>query len=245
MSTALTLVSHPLCPYVQRAAIVLREKGVPFHRRDVDLGNKPDWFLAVSPLGKTPVLLVDETPIFESMVICEYLDESFAHPLHPMSTLTRAQHRAWIEFGSSILNLIGNFYSARDELALERAAAQIHARFVLVEAALTEGGPFFMGARFSLIDAVYGPIFRYFETFDRIGAFGFFDGLEKLPQWRNALLQRPSVRDAVGADYDQLLLEFLKARNSALSSRIAALTPSASSAPSAPSSADACVVAGS
>ena len=56
--TKLTLVSHKLCPYVQRAVIALTEKGVPFRRVDVDLANKPDWFKAVSPLGKTPVLLV-------------------------------------------------------------------------------------------------------------------------------------------------------------------------------------------
>ncbi len=55
---ALTLVSHALCPYVQRAAIVLAEKGATFERRTVDLANKPDWFLRISPLGKTPVLLV-------------------------------------------------------------------------------------------------------------------------------------------------------------------------------------------
>jgi glutathione S-transferase len=72
----LTLISHALCPYVQRAAIVLAEKGIAFERRDIDLANKPDWFLAVSPLGKTPVLLVDGEAIFESAVICEYLEDT-------------------------------------------------------------------------------------------------------------------------------------------------------------------------
>ena len=48
----LTLVSFDLCPYVQRAAIALAEKGVPFERRTVDLANRPDWFKAISPLGK-------------------------------------------------------------------------------------------------------------------------------------------------------------------------------------------------
>jgi len=57
VSAPLVLISHPLCPYVQRAAIVLAEKGVPFERRDVDLADKPEWFLRISPLGKTPVLL--------------------------------------------------------------------------------------------------------------------------------------------------------------------------------------------
>ncbi|MGD9883263.1 MAG: glutathione S-transferase family protein, partial [Reyranella sp.] len=55
----LTLVSFDLCPYVQRAAIALAEKGVPFERRTVDLADKPDWFKAMSPLGKVPLLQVD------------------------------------------------------------------------------------------------------------------------------------------------------------------------------------------
>ena len=52
MATKLTLVSFDLCPYVQRAVIALKEKKVPFERIDVDLADKPDWFLAMSPTGK-------------------------------------------------------------------------------------------------------------------------------------------------------------------------------------------------
>ena len=99
----LVLVSHPLCPYVQRVAILLAEKGVPFERRDIDLRDKPRWFLEVSPLGKTPVLLVDGQPGFESAVICEYLDETASPRLHPADPLRRAQHRSWSEFGSAVL----------------------------------------------------------------------------------------------------------------------------------------------
>jgi glutathione S-transferase len=73
MAAHLKLISHQLCPYVQRAVIALTEKGTAFERIDIDLANKPDWFLAISPLGKTPVLQVSETPIFESAVILEYL----------------------------------------------------------------------------------------------------------------------------------------------------------------------------
>ena len=64
MVAALKLISHKLCPYVQRAVIALTEKGVDFERIDIDLANKPDWFLKISPLGKTPVLLVGDTAIF-------------------------------------------------------------------------------------------------------------------------------------------------------------------------------------
>ncbi|MBL1241713.1 MAG: glutathione S-transferase family protein, partial [OCS116 cluster bacterium] len=56
----LTLISHTLCPFVQRAAISLAEKGIEYERKDIDLGNKPDWFLKISPLGKVPLLIVSE-----------------------------------------------------------------------------------------------------------------------------------------------------------------------------------------
>ena len=84
------LVSHKLCPYVQRAVIALVEKDVPFERIDIDLAHKPDWFLKISPLGKTPVLLVGDHAIFESAVILEYLEETEARPLHPSDPLRRA-----------------------------------------------------------------------------------------------------------------------------------------------------------
>src|ERR1700750_254844 len=103
MSSRLKLISHQLCPYVQRAVIALTEKGTAFERVDIDLANKPDWFLKVSPLGKTPVLMVGEHTIFESAVI-PYLEETQDRPLHPADPLQRAEHRAWIEFGSAVLN---------------------------------------------------------------------------------------------------------------------------------------------
>ncbi|TIT26562.1 MAG: glutathione S-transferase family protein, partial [Mesorhizobium sp.] len=81
-TSKLTLVSHHLCPYVQRAAIALAEKGVPFERVMIDLADKPAWFRARSPLGKVPLLSVDrdgeETVIFESAVILEFLEETEA-----------------------------------------------------------------------------------------------------------------------------------------------------------------------
>jgi glutathione S-transferase len=214
----LVLISHVLCPYVQRAVIVLKEKGIPFERHDVDLAHKPDWFLACSPLGKTPVLLVGDEAIFESAVICEYLDETLAPRLHRDAPLERARHRAWMEFGSALLNTIGAFYNAKDENGLTAQVKQIRIRMEQIDAALG-AGPYFDGSRFSLVDAVFGPVFRYFEVFEEIDNFGFFDGLPKVLAWRVQLAQRPSVRQAADARYPTLLRDFLRARNSALSAR--------------------------
>lgn len=216
----LTLVSHPLCPYVQRAAIVLLEKGVPFSRRWVDLASKPDWFLAASPLGKTPVLLVQGQPVFESAAICEYLDETQAPALHPADPLERAQHRGWMEFGSAVLNTIAGYYTAPDAAALQARREELQARFGQLEQALPAQGPFFTGGGFSIVDAVFAPVFRYFDTFEAVGESGFFDRTPRVRAWRSALAARPSVLQAAPADYAGRLRQFLLARGSELSRRI-------------------------
>lgn len=220
MTENFTLISHALCPYVQRTAIVLAEKEVDFKRIDIDLSNKPDWFLKISPLGKTPVLLVDEVPIFESAVICEYLDDTLAPRLHPDHALLRAQHRAWMQFGSDVLNTIGSLYTAADDAVLRAQADVLQGRFAQLEAELG-AGPYFAGESFGMVDAVFGPVFRYFDVFESIDDFGFFDGLPRVSTWRTALAARASVRAAVRPDYPDLLRTFLQRRGSALSRRMA------------------------
>jgi len=216
MTQPIILVSHALCPYVQRVAIALAEKGVAHERRVVDLADKPHWFLEISPLGRTPVLKVGDAALFESAAILEYLEETQPTPLHPADPVERARHRAWIGFGSECLNDIAGFYSAADTGALERKAAALRARFERIEGHLG-AGPWFAGARFSLVDAVFAPVFRYFDTFDRIGDFGAFAGLARVPAWRAALAARPSVQAAVGPDYNDRLFAFLGRRGGALS----------------------------
>lgn len=219
----LTLVSHHLCPYVQRAAIALTEKGTSFDRIYIDLAQKPDWFTEISPLGKVPLLLVkqreDRHVIFESAVILEYLDDTVAPKLHPDDPLERARHRAWIEFGSSILVVISHFYNALNRNALDACAQELRGMFSRVENELGDG-PWFAGETFSLVDAVYAPVFRYFDVFDVIEDFGVLNDLPRIGAWRINLWPRPSVRDAVGIDYEARLRRFLQERGSAISGLI-------------------------
>ena len=212
----LRLISHKLCPYVQRAVIALTEKGVAFDRIDVDLANKPEWFLAISPLGKTPALQIGDAAIFESAVILEYLEETEPKPLHPADPLRRAEHRAWIEFGSQVLNDIAGLYSAPTEEAFQAKATQLEQRFARLETRVV-ASPWFDGESFSLVDAVFGPVFRYFDLFDEIGEFGILARKPKLARWRKALAERPSMRKAVSAEYPVLLSDFLRRRNSWIS----------------------------
>lgn len=209
MTDALTLVSFDLCPYVQRAAIVLAEKGVPFERIDVDLSAKPDWFKAISPLGKVPLLKVGDDVLFESVVIVEYLEETRPPALHPADPLLKARHRAWMEFGSSILADIWEIETTKDRAAFDQKATGLKEKFARIEAQL-DAGPFFAGGNFSVVDAVFAPVFRYFDTFDQIADLGVFDDFAKVQTWREALSARPSVRNAVVPDYAERLRAFLK-----------------------------------
>src|SRR5215813_13768085 len=213
MAQRLKLISHKLCPYVQRAVIALTEKGVAFERIDIDLANKPDWFLKISPLGKVPVLVVameqGEVALFESNVICEYIEETQGgRRLHPADALARAQHRAWMEFGSAILGDLWGLETTADPATFESKRQAVAAKFSRVEAALG-AGPFFAGDEFSLVDAVFAPIFRYFDVFDDLADLTIFADTPKVRAWRGELAKRPSVHGAVSPDYADLLRAFL------------------------------------
>jgi glutathione S-transferase len=215
MQNKLTLVSIHLCPYVQRAAIALAEKHVPFERRYVDLANKPAWFRSASPLGKVPLLLVDDQVLFESNVIVEYLEETTDHPLHPANPLLKAQHRAWMEFGSTILGDLWIIETTKDQSAFDAKVKAAREKFERMETVLADG-PYFAGEQFSIVDCVFAPIFRYFVVFDDIRDLGMFTALPKVQLWRKALSERPSVTSAVVSQYPDLLRAFLKKHDGVL-----------------------------
>ena len=162
------------------------------------------------------MLLVDDTAIFESAVILEYLEETQPNPLHLSDPLKRAERRGWIEFGSAVLNDIAGFYGAKDKATFDARIAALAEKFSRLEARVA-AVPWFDGEKFSLVDAVFGPVFRYFDVFDGIGDFGILANKPKVATWREALAARPSVAGAVSADYPALLRDFIDRRQSWLS----------------------------
>lgn len=212
------LVSHHLCPYVQRAVIVAAEKGIELERDYISLADKPNWFLKLSPTGKVPVLQVGDTALFESAVIAEYLDEAYPNRLHPDDALERARHRAWMEFASAVLGDIAGLYSAGDATAFEAKRQSLLARFAALETQVA--GAWFAGERFSMVDAFYGSVFRYFDVIERFVDLGLFDAAPRVGAWRRRLAERPSVAGAVTPDYAERLQAFLVAKGSHLASLI-------------------------
>ena len=212
----LTLISHNLCPYVQRAVMALEEQGIAYKRIDIDLKNPPDWFLQISPLGKVPVLLVDdEFVLFESAVIAEYINEIGTGDLLSHTPIDKARERAWIEFASATLNNIGQLYSVAGEKNYRQAEADLEAKWRHLEATLVQS-TFFTGEDFSLVDAAFAPVFRYLDLFEQFVELEFLKRYPKVASWRQALAQRDSVKKAVRPDYPTLLAEFVAERKSYL-----------------------------
>jgi len=212
------LVSHHLCPYVQRAAIVLAEKNIAFERTNIDLSDKPDWFTKISPLGRVPILQVDDAVLFESQVIAEYLDEITPGSLHPADPLAKARHRSWIEFASETLSAIAGFYIARDVKTFEEKRVNLAAKFARIEQEIS--GPYFEGEDFHLIDGVWGTVFRYLDVFDHIADFGLVTNLPKVALWRIKVSVRPSLVNAPPQGYSDRLLQFLRNKNTHISTLI-------------------------
>lgn len=212
----LRLVSFDLCPFVQRAAIVLREKGVPHDIQYIDLADKPAWFLEISPLGKVPALIVDnDRVLFESAVIAEYIDETTPGRFMPAEPFDRAVHRMWVEFISTTLMDNWRLMMAPDEETAQQQAGVLRTKFERLEKQLG-AGPLFAGTAFSLVDAAAAPMLQRTRWIEVLAPeLGLTDGLTKLTGWTDALLQRDSVKGSMQADAHEVFIEYLKGRGSA------------------------------
>jgi glutathione S-transferase len=210
------LVSFKTCPWVQRAAIVLREKNVEFEFRHIDPDNRPDWFLAISPHKKVPVLRIDEAvSLFESNAIAEYLDETIAPRLHPADPAARAVNRAWTDYLPSFAAAVTATAYADTEADYAKAAAQIPLPFERLEGALAAqgSGPFFNGEAYSLVDAAYAPFLQRYHFLDRVKRLGHREKFPRLTAWSEALLRRPSTHSFPPEEFEAMYRAALKRRN--------------------------------
>lgn len=212
------IVGHLLCPYVQRVVILAKEKGVTFDRTDIELDNKPEWLTRLSPTGKVPILIIDkEDVLFESSIICEFLDEVSSGTLYPDCLSQRARLRAWGEFGTGILNCIAKIiYQDKSQESFEESIVDIRERLHLVQKEHS-GKLYFYSDDFYLIDAIYATIFRYFNVLTHSLNRDIFDEFPLLSNWAIRLFKRNSIIEAVPPDYQSRLLSFIKSKDTYLS----------------------------
>ena len=210
------LVSFKTCPWVQRAAIVLREKNTEFEFRHIEPDNRPDWFLAISPHKKVPAMTVDDkVSLFESNAINEYLDEMIEPRLHPADPIQRAVNRAWTDYVPTFASSVTATGYAADEAAYKAAAEKIPTAFGQLERALEKqgAGPFFNGAKYSLVDAAYAPFLQRYVFLDRVKPLGIIEKFPRLKAWTETLLKRPSTHSFPEGEFEALYRANLKRRN--------------------------------
>ena len=209
-----TIISFGICPFVQRSLITMNYKKVPYELKYIDLDDKPDWFLKLSPLGKVPVLLVDDEVLFESAVINEYIDEVNGDSLHCPDPLKKAQERAYIELSSVATMNYFQALTAKDEESylvkkemLEKNLTSLLAKY---------NGPFFRGGEFSLVDTSVIPlIMRLFMTGDFASVLELSsEDTKKLQDWAAATLSMPEVVNSVPETFESDHLDYLRDKES-------------------------------
>lgn len=210
VQTQLELISFALCSYVQRSVITLLYKKAEFKTTYIDLESPPEWFNRISPLGKVPLLRVNEdTVLFESAIINEYIDETVGTPVTLRDPLAKARERAWIEFGSEML---GELYSLTLETDLRKASESKKDLFdalMRVEDVVSEG-PTFRGQDFSLVDAAFAPLFMRIFLSKELKDDPRWQQIPKTRKWADHLNSQEFVKKSVPDNFEGEYIAYCK-----------------------------------
>ena len=200
---SIKIYSSARCPYAQRTRMLMIEKEIPFELTEVDLRNKPDWFLAVSPYGKVPVIVDDGQTIYESAIINEYLDEKYISiPMMPEEPVERAKARIWMDYCTNkYLTLSRKLLvdHGNEELQTENKK-KMKESLIYIEKECFEknaNGPFWLGNKISLVDLHYAPFFERFGAFKELFGVEWPEECIKISNWWSAIQKRDSYKMTV------------------------------------------------
>lgn len=200
--------SSPICPFVQRVNAVLEAKKLKYEVEYVDLMNLPDWFIEISPNAEVPVLVTDNnTALFESFAICEYLEEMYPPELHPNHPEKKAVHRAWARQAVTQYLVQCSAQRSATEEILEKKTEDFVQLFAKVERVLGDG-PFFIGDKLSMVDTAWIPILHRSALIKKFTGFDFLDGYPKVIQWQQALLQTDTLKNSVPEMFEEYFIQF-------------------------------------
>lgn len=194
------IYSAAVCPFAQRTLILLKEKNIDYQLTEIDLDNKPDWFLKISPYGKVPLIKHNEQFIYESSIINEYLEEIFPQPTYlAHDPATKAFMRIWIAYCNS--EFIPVYYklllSQEEDKYPELRAALTKALYFIEQEGFgkfCQGGDYFFGANISLVDINFYPFFERFVTNEYYRDMTIPKDCTHIRKWILTMRDRPSVK---------------------------------------------------
>jgi glutathione S-transferase len=212
----LKLITSKFSPYGHRIEMALLEKNLPYEKVIVDLANRPDWFVKESPFGKVPLLYVDDKILFESIAICEYLDDAYPQiPLHSQDLAIRAQHRAWMEVSNAIIAGTLGMVFAQNQEQLDIKKVEVISKLAVLEKNL-RFGPYFDGNKFSLVDICLASALKPLSFIDNKFSLEIFERFTNISDYSESLITRGSLHKALPQDYEEIFKNFLIKRNSHL-----------------------------
>ncbi|MGF1850771.1 glutathione S-transferase family protein [Vibrio gigantis] len=206
------LVSFKNCPFVQRVMGALVMKNVPFEIEYIELNNKPQWFLDISPNGQVPVLITEnDTVIFESDAIVEYLDDKYA-PIEEVSAEQKALDRAWSYQASKHYMPQCGTMGSKDKETFETRLAILQKSFQKAENKLGDS-VFFKGDYISNVDIAWLPLLHRASVIKEGSGFDMLEGFPKVQKWQAALIESGLTDKTVPADFIEKFSGFYLTNN--------------------------------
>ncbi len=205
----LELIGFKPCPYAQRVAILLLEKNVEFTTTYINPQELPPWFKEISPTGKVPILKVDDDALFESAVICEFIDEALSGQLHPAEPVHKAKHRAWVEYISGCLGTLYQLAHVKEQAEFEEQAQQLENQLQRLEE--TMDGSYFGGETISMVDVALAPLLMRLDFLRQYGL-ELLDcnTFPKLCILQKTLLEKESVKQSIVPELPEMYKNMLK-----------------------------------
>ena len=200
MST-LTLYSAEICPYAQRTRMVLGEKKIAYDAIEINIDDKPDWFVAMTPGQRVPVLKHDNFVLGESATVNEYLETVFdGIELAPADPKLQAVMRNEIKYFDTVfLPVFYQFLFAQDSARQDELREDLYHKLVFLDQQIgayqseNSGGPWWLGTQLTLADFSMFPFFERFEVFDHYRGFELPTQCARLREWREAMCERDAV----------------------------------------------------
>jgi glutathione S-transferase len=195
------LFSSKLCPFAHRVQLALLEKGIEFWHTEIDLADKPEWFLVIAPLGEVPVIRHEDRFVANSTVILEYLEDVYPVPsLRPAEPGKLATTRFWMRYADDRLaRAIDRCIGAEtaDQQAAAGAELRDHLTFIEREGLARCGrGPFWLGKDPTILDFAFYPFFERMPAVQQHRPVALPLISIRLRYWLEAMRELKSVQEA-------------------------------------------------
>lgn len=210
------LIGNTICPYCQRARIALEDAGIAHEWTELDFTDKPDWFMALTPVGKVPVLRHQGRSVFESGAIVEYVNDLAAQRYLPADPLQRAQVRSWSLYAERLHDEARAYFTARTDADMTAARQRLLDRL----ARLAEPGTamFIKGTALTLAGIYMAPLFVLLQALPEDGT-PIAHEHAAVVALAEQLLAQPTVSRINSLEYRERFTRFVLAPDTAFARR--------------------------